>query len=67
MTDLYESPLSGRYASGRMLALFSAKTRIVTWRKLWTELARVQYELGLPMDALDPESCAKRVAKALKN
>ncbi len=49
MTDLYESPLSGRYASRRMLALFSAKTRIVTWRKLWTELARVQYELGLPI------------------
>ena len=31
------------------------------------ETTRLLYELGLPMDALDPESCAKRVAKALKN
>lgn len=49
MTTQYESPLSARYASAYMLELFSAKTRIVTWRRLWTELARAEMELGLPI------------------
>jgi len=51
MTDKYESPLSSRYASAYMLELFSARTRIRTWRKLWTELARAESELGLPITA----------------
>ena len=45
--DKYESPLSSRYASDRMLRLFSAQRRIETWRRLWTELAREEKELGL--------------------
>ncbi len=49
MYDQYESPLSSRYASPFMLALFSARTRIRTWRQLWTELARAESELGLPI------------------
>ena len=49
MTDKYESPLSSRYASTYMLGLFSAQTRIQTWRKLWTELARAEHQLGLPV------------------
>ena len=49
MHDQYESPLSSRYASAYMLELFSARTRIRTWRKLWTELARAESELGLPV------------------
>ena len=49
MNDRYESPLSSRYASPFMLELFSARTRIITWRKLWTELARAESELGLPV------------------
>ncbi len=49
MTDKYESPLSSRYASRYMLELFSAQTRIRTWRRLWTELARAESELGLPV------------------
>ena len=49
MYDKYESPLSSRYASERMLKLFSAQTRIETWRKLWTELARAESALGLPI------------------
>ena len=49
MYDRYESPLSSRYASAYMLELFSARTRIRTWRKLWTELARAEHELGLPI------------------
>ena len=49
MYDKYESPLSSRYASERMLNLFSAQRRIETWRKLWTELARAEGALGLPI------------------
>lgn len=49
MYDKYESPLSSRYASDEMLKLFSHRTRIETWRKLWTELARAESELGLPV------------------
>lgn len=49
MYDKYESPLSSRYASDRMLRLFSAWRRIETWRRLWTELARAERDLGLPI------------------
>ena len=46
--DVYESPLSSRYASPYMLHLFSADMRFQTWRRLWTALARAEHELGLP-------------------
>lgn len=49
MNRHYESPLSLRYASQYMLHLFSAQMRIQTWRRLWTELARAESELGLPI------------------
>ena len=49
MTDRYESPLSSRYASQYMLNLFSAETRIRTWRRLWVSLARAEHKLGLPV------------------
>ena len=49
MTDRYESPLSSRYASSYMLGLFSAETRIRTWRKLWVSLAKAEHALGLPV------------------
>ena len=49
MTDHYESPLSTRYASDYMLRLFSAQTRIRTWRALWVSLARAEHRLGLPV------------------
>ena len=51
MYDQYESPLSSRYASDYMLRLFSQRTRIQTWRRLWTALARAQHKLGLPITA----------------
>ena len=47
MTNKYESPLSSRYASAYMLELFSARTRILTWRRLWIALARAEHQLGL--------------------
>ena len=49
MTDKYESPLSSRYASEYMLRLFSAETRIQTWRRLWVSLAKAEQALGLPI------------------
>ena len=49
MTDRYESPLSSRYASSYMLSLFSAETKIRTWRKLWVSLAKAEHALGLPV------------------
>ena len=72
MYDKYESPLSSRYASEEMLTLFSPRTRIRTWRRLWTELARAEHDLGLPVsseqvtalevniDSIDFELAARR-------
>jgi adenylosuccinate lyase len=49
MTNAYESPLGARYAGKAMQALFSARTRIRTWRELWIALAKHERELGLPI------------------
>lgn len=49
MYDKYESPLASRYASAYMLELFSARTRIKTWRRIWIALARAEHKLGLPV------------------
>lgn len=49
MKESYESPLSSRYASKEMLTLFSQRQRIILWRRLWTELAREEMRLGLPV------------------
>lgn len=49
--EVYESPLSSRYASKYMLHLFSADMRIQTWRRLWVALARAEHKLGLPVTA----------------
>ena len=51
MEDVYTSPLCSRYASEAMIRLFSPRRRIETWRRLWTELARAEMELGLPVTA----------------
>lgn len=48
-TNVYESPLSSRYASPEMLYLFSPDKKFTTWHKLWIALARGEMELGLPV------------------
>ncbi len=47
MTDTYQSPLSGRYASEEMQRLFSSDTRYSTWRRLWLSLAKAEKAMGL--------------------
>ena len=45
--DRYENPLVERYASAEMAGLFSARTRIRSWRRIWIALAEAQHELGI--------------------
>ncbi len=43
----YSSPLSQRYASPAMQALWGDRRRIGLWRRLWLALLEIQRELGL--------------------
>ena len=45
--DSYISPLSTRYASDEMQAVFSENFKFRTWRKLWIALAKAEKALGL--------------------
>ncbi len=45
--DLYENPLTSRYASREMSALWGAQRKFRTWRQLWVWLAEAEAELGL--------------------
>jgi adenylosuccinate lyase len=45
--DRYRHPLTERYASPEMQAVFSPARRYGTWRRLWLALAEAQHELGL--------------------
>ncbi len=47
--DQYISPLSARYASKQMQAVFSDRFKFTTWRRLWIALAKAQQQLGLPI------------------
>lgn len=46
---VYQSPLVARNASADMVALFSPRHRVLTWRKIWLALAESQREMGLPI------------------
>jgi adenylosuccinate lyase len=45
--DIYENPLTARYASKEMSGLFSQRHRIIKFRQLWTALAKAEKQLGL--------------------
>ena len=47
--DGYVSPLSTRYASAEMQAVFSDNFKFRAWRRLWISLARAEMALGLPV------------------
>ena len=47
----YSSPLSERYASQSMLALWSPQRRYGLWRRLWLALAECERDLGVPIPA----------------
>jgi adenylosuccinate lyase len=51
----YVSPLTERYASPEMLALWSAQTRHGLWRRMWLALAEAERTLGadVPQAAID--------------
>ena len=49
MNNVYESPLSSRYASQEMLYTFSSDMKFSTWRRLWLSLAKAERALGLPI------------------
>lgn len=49
MKQYYENPLVERYASKKMLQIFSPDNKFKTWRKLWIALAESEKELGLPI------------------
>lgn len=45
--NVYNTPLTSRYASIEMSYLFSDEMKFKTWRKLWVALAESEKELGL--------------------
>ena len=59
--DVYESPLSARYAGKEMKYLFSPDMKFRTWRRLWIALAEAEMGLGLPVT---PEQVAELKAHA---
>ena len=59
--DAYENPLTGRYASPEMSALFSARHKFATWRRLWLWLAESERELGLAIPEAALEALRARL------
>ncbi len=47
--EVFEHPLSSRYASKAMVRLLSPRFRMRVWRRLWIALAESEQELGLPI------------------
>ena len=59
--EIYQSPLSERYASKEMQYVFSPEMKFKTWRKLWIALAETEQELGL--DITDEQIAELKAAK----
>lgn len=54
--EIYETPLTKRYASPEMAQLWGDQRKFTTWRKLWIALAEAEAELGL---TIRPEQIAE--------
>lgn len=50
--EQYQNPLTARYASPEMSAIWSPQRKFSTWRRLWVALAEAEAELGLPISAV---------------
>ena len=59
----YADPLSERYASREMSAIFSPRFKFETWRKLWVMLAEEERRLGLPI----PEEALAQMRHNVEN
>ena len=60
--DVYNNPLISRYASDEMSMIFSPRTRIETWRRLWVALAESEQELGLKITKMQINQMKKAVS-----
>jgi adenylosuccinate lyase len=56
--DGYQSPLESRNASREMRAIWSARRKFSTWRRIWLALAESEHELGLPVTKAQIEEIA---------
>jgi adenylosuccinate lyase len=54
--EVYDNPLIVRYASRRMAATWSPRSKFTTWRKLWVALAEAERELGLNIEEVQIEA-----------
>jgi adenylosuccinate lyase len=64
MSDEYQNPLTGRYASREMSTLWSAQRKFSTWRRLWVALAEAEAEMGLPItprQIAELKSCVDKI------
>ena len=59
--EIYQNPLSERYASKEMQYVFSPEMKFKTWRRLWIALAETEQELGL--DITDEQIAELKAAK----
>ena len=66
MNNVYESPLSSRYASKEMLYTFSSDMKFSTWRRLWLSLAKAERALGLPITQEQVDELAAKGPKGNK-
>ena len=60
--DVYNNPLISRYASDEMSMIFSPRTRIETWRRLWVALAQSEQELGLKITKVQINQMKKGIS-----
>ncbi len=61
--EVYDNPLVSRYASREMAELFSPRTRIMTWRRLWLALARSEQKMGLPVTDAQVRDLERNLAR----
>ena len=61
LKQIYESPLSSRYASERMQYIFSPDFKFLTWHRLWLALAENEMKLGLGVTAEQVEELRKNL------